>query len=171
MAFVRTAVFLGSVLIILSCISACSWRRKREPATIASFDAFCDYHKHCRPERDISTATITRGAPGNGASACPVDVPVPLLAQPCDACGDVSRGAEFFYACPSLPVDVSGFYEREMVLSGWRSVLCVSGAECMLVFEKPDRQCVISIRPAGKKRLRATRECRSTIVIVVASRQ
>ncbi len=45
------------------------------------------------------------------------------------------------------PQDLVTFYEHEMERLGWRSIFAVSGYESVLQFEKPDRLCIVSIRP------------------------
>ncbi len=50
------------------------------------------------------------------------------------------------------PQAIITFYEHEMERLGWRFVFAVSGYESMLQFEKPDRLCIVSIRPHSASR-------------------
>ncbi len=46
---------------------------------------------------------------------------------------------------------VSNFYHFEMENNGWKRIACVKGYETTLVFQKPKRLCIISVRSLSRK--------------------
>lgn len=54
------------------------------------------------------------------------------------------------YEIVSKREDVEHFYAEEMILEGWRLVARIQGAECLLIFDKPQRVCTVSLRDIHK---------------------
>jgi len=83
------------------------------------------------------------------------DIPIPLETMPLNdyfshqntATDPITAG----YKTTMLLDEVTTFYLQQMERTGWRKVASVTGIESLLIFEKPDRVCAVSIRPLSKK--------------------
>ena len=76
------------------------------------------------------------------------DIPSPLNAVPLAPYYQAEQGGALFAYSTSLSADeLTTFYAHEMERLGWRMAFTFSGYESMLQFEKPDRVCIVSIRP------------------------
>ncbi len=81
-----------------------------------------------------------------------VDIPIAVGAVPClDLYDEVSsyRGVMLQYKVSSPREDVIRFYTYEMERMGWQCIMLVHASEDLLIFDKPERLCAISIRSAG----------------------
>jgi len=82
-----------------------------------------------------------------------VDIPMPLGAQVERAVDsdETGEGGCIFLACRvQLCVDeLERFYLQQMELMGWQQTHLFCGPERLINFEKPDKQCAISMRPYG----------------------
>lgn len=83
-----------------------------------------------------------------------IDVPVPIGSQLVNS--DAQEGlfsltTLLTYKLSLAPDRVAAFYQQEMERLGWQYGARFSGAEWLLYFEKPDRFCVISLRPVDKR--------------------
>lgn len=83
-----------------------------------------------------------------------VDIPLPLktLLEPQQiAFSAIDATAVMRVYKARLTVDeIVLFYQQEMERMGWRQELFFAGQDSLLVFERPTRSCVVSIRP-GKQ--------------------
>ncbi len=76
------------------------------------------------------------------------DIPSPLNAVPLTPYYQAKEGnALFAYSSVLSRDELMTFYAHEMERLGWRMAFTFSGYESMLQFEKPDRVCIVSIRP------------------------
>ncbi len=77
------------------------------------------------------------------------DIPIPMSATSLSRqyYADADRVMLGYRDYTLSPQDLVTFYEQEMERLGWRSIFAVSGYESMLQFAKPDRLCIVSIRP------------------------
>jgi hypothetical protein len=55
------------------------------------------------------------------------------------------------WACQYDQEMVTNFYNFEMENAGWKRIACIKGYENTLVFQKPKRICIISIRTLSSK--------------------
>lgn len=89
-----------------------------------------------------------------------IDIPIPLNACPVPYYfADVSnRGQELSLAYESTMSsdDLVLFYTQEMERLGWKKAASIHTVETLLYFEKPDRFCVISLRPESEKTAEAS---------------
>lgn len=79
-----------------------------------------------------------------------VDIPIPVHAVPCvDMYEEVSEygGGMLQYTIASPQQDIIRFYTYEMERMGWQCLMSVHAREDLLIFDKPERLCTISIRP------------------------
>lgn len=96
----------------------------------------------------IATARdATRNQPGLRQAAL-FDVPVPLEARLCESTSDKNDRTVFVYEIMQTLQDVLYFFEIQMERFGWQNVdkVC-SGCACV-IFEKPDKRCVLVITEA-----------------------
>jgi hypothetical protein len=80
------------------------------------------------------------------------DIPIVINAQPYMDYNnrvDDSNNNQIAYTA-SLPFgEICSFYEYEMERLGWQLVAVSKGKECLYIYEKPAKQCAVSIRPRG----------------------
>ena len=79
-----------------------------------------------------------------------MDVPFFLDMRPIlnYCCQDVhDDSCSLGYRLNSCAEDITQFYLQEMDRFGWKKTVSIRGVEHLMVFEKPDRFCVISLRP------------------------
>ena len=88
-----------------------------------------------------------------------MDVPIPLDARPLVSYFDESdeKGCSLGYTSDTSQEEVAFFYTQEMERLGWLQTVACETVESILIFEKPGRFCIVSLRPAsrftGSKRL------------------
>lgn len=79
------------------------------------------------------------------------DIPVPFGSEPISDFfmqePDDTHGIVFGYTNISSIAKLYEFFKAECISFGWRFIGGMSGIETMLIFEKPDRACAISLRP------------------------
>jgi hypothetical protein len=94
-----------------------------------------------------------------------MDVPIPLDVVPNpNYFSDISSGDDILlgYVAITSSDDLVFFYIQEMERLGWKKRSMVTGSvESLLYFEKPERFCSVSLRPAQRK---------TTIVIFAGNR-
>jgi len=73
-----------------------------------------------------------------------IDIPLLLAIEP--VLSEISDNSFVFYSKDNLK-DIINFYEIEMEFLGWREVAKFESFEPLLMFEKPNKRSVISIRP------------------------
>jgi hypothetical protein len=78
------------------------------------------------------------------------DIPLPLNVEPlfCEQSFDAML---FAYACSMENNEIIAFFQREMERAGWQFHAVFRTFETMIVFTKPGKTSVISLRPAVKK--------------------
>lgn len=82
-----------------------------------------------------------------------VDVPVPLQATEKKNCYETGPTHYSVGYVTSLDhEDLIAFYKQQMELFGWRQWWELDGIEALLLFEKPHKQCAISIRSGDSRR-------------------
>lgn len=82
-----------------------------------------------------------------------VDVPVPLQASEKKNCYEASPTHYSIGYVTSLDHDaLVAFYKQQMELFGWRQWWEIDGLEALLLFEKPNKHCAISIRSGDTRR-------------------
>lgn len=82
-----------------------------------------------------------------------VDVPIPV---------DASEKRNYYQAAADAYAvgyttalkqdDLVAFYKQQMELLGWHCWWDTSGLEALMLFEKPHKQCAVSIRPGSSRR-------------------
>ena len=82
-----------------------------------------------------------------------IDIPIPLSARPiAEYFMQTDAGAIGMAYESSLTLEaMQTFYQREMERSGWQELALHEGYEVLLVYVKPKKICVISLRPAFKR--------------------
>ncbi len=82
------------------------------------------------------------------------DIPIPLSATSLSRQYhvDADRVMLGYRDYTLSPQKLVTFYEHEMERLGWCSIFAVSGYESMLQFAKPDRLCIVSIRPQNGRK-------------------
>ncbi len=78
------------------------------------------------------------------------DIAIPVMAQPVDASGTTTGGAQLTYHCTLTRDELVNFYTQDMERLGWRQTIHSVGNEVLLSFKKPGRFCAASIRPTRK---------------------
>lgn len=82
-----------------------------------------------------------------------VDIPVPLQAAEKKHCYETSPTHYSIGYVTSLDHDaLVAFYKQQMELFGWHQWWEMNGFEALLLFEKPHKQCAISIRSGDARR-------------------
>lgn len=82
-----------------------------------------------------------------------VDIPVPLQAAEKKNCYETSPTHYSVGYVTSLDHDaLVSFYKQQMELFGWHQWWEIDGFEALLLFEKPNKQCAISIRSGDARR-------------------
>lgn len=79
------------------------------------------------------------------------DVPLPLASLPVENYETLmpsDHGMMLAYTTSMTSGDVAAYYRAEMEREGWRLLTSLEGPETTLMFEKPRKLCVISLRPA-----------------------
>ena len=79
-----------------------------------------------------------------------VDVPIPVVAKIESASCDASGSIKFTYSSTLSHQELSEFYNNEMERLGWRQESSFVGNEVLFSFKKPDKSCVVSMRPTKK---------------------
>ena len=82
-----------------------------------------------------------------------VDIPIPVNARPLEQYFTQTDSGDVCMAYDSTMQleDVRAFYQREMERSGWQRVAHLEGLETVLVYKKPQKISVISLRPGAKR--------------------
>ena len=78
-----------------------------------------------------------------------VDVPIPVNAKPItnfDQRYKSGKTCQLSYRLDSSEINLEKFYENGMERSGWKKIAKCSCQELLLIFEKPSKICVISVR-------------------------
>ena len=74
------------------------------------------------------------------------DIAFPLEVQPTRV--PAQSGQIFSYSSKQSIIDLFDFYRADMEYLGWDAVAAFkAAAECCIVFEKPAKRCIITIRP------------------------
>lgn len=91
------------------------------------------------------------------------DIPMPMQAViQSDEINDNNNGISLYYVIPCHELSLIQFYQREMELFGWQHLIeNFSKKEALLVFEKPNKICVISIRQ--------TKDVRNNVLVSITS--
>lgn len=76
-----------------------------------------------------------------------IDIPIPLDSE--QILSGISANSYAFYSKDILQ-SIIHFYEIEMEFLGWQKIAEFIGFESLLVFEKPNKKCIISVRPEKK---------------------
>ncbi len=86
------------------------------------------------------------------------DIPALINARPLQNVFMQAENGDLYMAYEtSLPLDqVVLFYQREMERSGWQQEAQLCGIEVLMVYKKPDKKSVISVRPPSKKSQKGT---------------
>jgi hypothetical protein len=81
-----------------------------------------------------------------------IDIPqVPLNSKPINSlCSSDPQTIMLGYACSMPCDDIVTFYQHEMERFGWNYAAQFKSSEILLNFNKPNRDCSISIRPGMK---------------------
>lgn len=82
------------------------------------------------------------------------DIPIMLHAKPDYAYHDQATGeisSQIAYTVEATYTDAQTYYTQQMERYGWRYLSVISGYEVTIIFEKPQKLCVISLRPAQQK--------------------
>ncbi len=155
------------VLIALACLAGC---KKQSKQTINGHhaqkrDAYTVYNEQetkqqqlygasktiqCQKEIDAESVDIDAM---NVDYVWSVDVPIPLQAV---------EKKNYYQAQPNLysigytvaleRTDLVDFYRKQMELFGWHCWWETDGLESLLLFEKPHKQCAISIRQSSSRK-------------------
>ncbi len=82
-----------------------------------------------------------------------VDIPIPV---------DATEKRNYYEATPEVYAvgyitgekrdELVAFYKQQMELLGWHCWWDTQGLEALLMFEKPHKQCAVSIRPSSTRR-------------------
>jgi len=84
-----------------------------------------------------------------------IDVPIPIdstfVADKAKKGSIDSKCCMLFYSTKKSLQEVKVFYEKEMERFGWRVSAECSDRESTLLFEKPSKVCVVSVRPGDGK--------------------
>lgn len=109
-----------------------------------------DRARSCNKEIDVDNGELVLV---NTDSVWAADIPVPLQAI---------EKKNYYEATPAsycvgyvAPLDrdiLVDFYKEQMELFGWQCWWQTDGLESLLLFEKPYKQCVVSIRPSAKNK-------------------
>ncbi|MCF7900340.1 hypothetical protein K9K77_02410 [Candidatus Babeliales bacterium] len=79
------------------------------------------------------------------------DISIPLLADAQMAsCSLDGAGMHLLYKTVMPITELISFYKKEMEQSGWEQDFIFEGNEILMVYKKPCRFCVISLRPTKK---------------------
>jgi hypothetical protein len=88
------------------------------------------------------------------------DVAIPIIAVPVDYHCEQSGSVHMVYHLQMELSELLLFLKNQMEQFGWQQTIALESTECLLSFVKPNRFCVISIRPlkkdfkaSGKKQL------------------
>lgn len=82
-----------------------------------------------------------------------VDIPVPLQAAEKKHCYETSPTHYSIGYVTSLDHDaLVAFYKQQMELFGWHQWWEMDGLEALLLFEKPHKQCAVSIRSGDARK-------------------
>lgn len=80
------------------------------------------------------------------------DIPIPLGSEPIYDLFKESpvndKSILLGYANKAVQSDLCGFFRTEFLRLGWNFMGSLQGVESILTFEKPDRICSVSLRPA-----------------------
>lgn len=139
-AYAQGACFSLSVLILLA-LSGCG----KQPRS-------SDHARNARCARKMKSTATT-----NVVSTRPVipvheakltDIPIPLGAQP-TCFFEQEDGAASFFAFHSRmsAEDLEQFYLQQMEQMGWQQSRILRGPETLILFERPERFCSVSVRP------------------------
>lgn len=95
-------------------------------------------HSEAVPSKSCSNDEIVEREAGLA------DIPIPPKATPLP--GD----APMVWNCEQDRASLINFYKQQMANFGWRVQGETGGVESLLLFKKPDRRCIISLRNGGK---------------------
>lgn len=77
------------------------------------------------------------------------DIPIMISAKPDYAYSQDSDTAVIAYSVEATFHDIETYYTYQMERQGWRSYASIAAYEKTLIFEKPQKLCIISLRPTN----------------------
>lgn len=165
-------VFYGALLCVLLVLSGCGKRKAEKKVLytkrlneVVSVDII---HKE-QSLKEAALSSMRRRILGADTSSdmsevqciearC-VDIVVPIQAKPIENyCMQDGRGSICLAYDIQLPVEeLLTFFSREMERVGWSEEIACNGVESLLLYKKPGKVCIISVRPPVHKLSRLTR--------------
>jgi hypothetical protein len=160
----NAAPFLGLVLLLILVMTGCSHRKhntSKPVFTELSVDEIRATSKSDKTEvqtdNDAWSGKQTAAALIAECQARLVDIPVPLETHPIACSYTLSRTQFLFEYVSTLSARaLLTSYRAEFERCGWQEKACFMTDNVVLVFEKPQRMCVITYKSAGSKGQRIT---------------
>lgn len=86
-----------------------------------------------------------------------IDIPLPFGLEPieCFTCIDNKNNKVIigYYAKFDSQQELKMFYKKEMECLGWQERNCFEGKELLLIFDRPGKMCIVSIRPEKNEKV------------------
>ncbi|MEX0849537.1 MAG: hypothetical protein WD055_04875 [Candidatus Dependentiae bacterium] len=149
-----------SLVLLLSCLSGCSKQVEQDEQSHAEVM----YHGQEAKRSQLYQATTVQHQKEIDVDAVEfdeinfdyvwtVDIPIPVDATEkknyCQAKADVYTVG---YSTSQHQDELIAFYKQQMELLGWHCWWNTESIEGLMLFEKPHKQCAISIRPSNSRK-------------------
>ena len=158
----RLSILIPCIIFSLlpSCTSKVSKKRLQNPREIKNSSGVFDYKDPFSESESAFSARICSRIIRE-QEAKMVDIPFPLGAVPLENVSVYTQDESVIgYQCSASNEDLREFYTLEMEREGWCNLMSIASSESMLVFSKPYRLCVISLRESEQ-----SQECRVFIFV------